>query len=179
MALVGSEGLTTECQADGTLTMNRDPEGLTASDPEPLLGLHLDGVAWERRYPEPATGIGLTGCHGGSIIDGSNVDYGGIGVILDETGAVTDLLWHFDYYLDETVVTLRNGRARTTLNVMEHLTLSGHDLEWDAATSTVSGWFDLLYHLEDGTTGESIGYEPFFPDQLPRYLSFTFVVQEP
>ena len=84
-------------------------------------------------------------------------------ITLDDAGAVTDLRWDFDYYL---LYTTRGKRS--LLSVMEHFTLSGHDLAWDAETSTVSGSFDVLYHLEDRTTKTSVGYEPVADS--PRFL---------
>ena len=173
MTLVGDEGLTTDCNdgdgINGLMVMERMSDGLYAAT-LPILGLYVQEVDSSRRHPEPGTtSTGFTGCHGGNL-DGSEPRYGGLGITLDDAGAVTDLLWHFDYYLKEDVV----GKKRTKLTVMEHFTLSGHDLQWDAGRSTASGWFEVSYHLEDRTTRESIGYVPV--DGSPRYLSFTLTM---
>ena len=171
MTRVGSEGLDTTigCDdgdgVDGSLRMELRSDGLYPAV-EGVVGLFVDEVDTDRLFPEPTDGsVGFTGCHGESI-DGTSSPYGGMGITIDDAGAVTDLLWHFDYYLDYTT----KGK-RTLLSVMEHFTLSGHDLAWDAETSTVSGWFNVLYHLEDRTTNTSVGYEPVAGS--PRFLEFT------
>ncbi len=172
MGLVGGTGLATDCDDGdglaGVMLMERSGNELIPAF-EDRLGLFVDGIDTSRRYPSPTPGDGFSGCKGGAI-DGSPVAYGGLMVTLGDNGAPTDILWHFDYYLE----TERVNKNRFRLMVMEHFTLSGHDLTFDEATSTVSGWFNVLYHLEEWG-GESIGYEPV--GGSPVYLSFTFEMQ--
>ena len=135
---------------------------------EDQIGLSIQGIDTSRRYPTVTPGDGFDGCHGGDL-DGNDVPYGGFGIALNDLGEPTDVFWHFDYYLE----TAQLGKKRTQVVVMEHFTLSGHDLAFDPATSTVSGTFNVLYHLEGG--GESVGYEPVAGS--PVELSFTFEMQ--
>jgi hypothetical protein len=167
MTRVGAEGLDTTIDCDdgdgvaGSLRMELRADGLYGDAVVPALGLFVAEVDADRLFPEPTSDVvGFEGCHSG------DASYGGLVITLDDAGAVTDLLWHFDYYLDYTT----RGK-RSLLSVMEHFTLSGHDLAWDAETSTVSGSFDVLYHLEDRTTNTSVGYEPVAGS--PRFLEFT------
>ncbi|MFH1331363.1 MAG: hypothetical protein ABIJ48_12020 [Actinomycetota bacterium] len=173
MTLAGAEGMTTDCDdrdgIDGSMVMERTADGTLFPVFSPILGLNLEEVDSSRLYPEAVSSIGFTGCHGGNL-DGTEPKYGGLAITVDATGAVTSVLWHFDYYVLETVV-----RKRTVVQVLEHFTLSGQDLQWDAATSTASGWFQVAYHLEDKTTGESVDYVPVAGS--PRYLSFTFTME--
>jgi hypothetical protein len=162
VTMTGDLATTADC-GGGTMVMERFGTELFPVGPT-RLDLDIAGVDSSRRYPTPTTSTGFTGCHGEQL-DGTESPYGGLGITVDEYGAVTDLLWHFDYYLEYT-----EGR-KPRLAVMEHFTLSGHGLSWDADTSTVSGSFNVLYHLEDRNTGVSIGYEPVGP---PVSLSFTF-----
>ncbi len=67
---------------------------------------------------------------------------------------------------------------------MEHFTFSGHELDWDATTSTVSGWFDVPYHREvppklviDDEPVLSIDYEPV--EGSPVFLEFAFRIDDP
>lgn len=163
---------TTDCDdgdgIDGVMVMERDEHGLA---PANLARLTLDipDVDSNRLYPpEFETATGFAGCHGEQL-DGTQSPYGGLFITLDDTEAVTDLLWHFDYYVETTT----RGK-RTVMTVMEHFTLSGHDLTWNAETSTASGWFNVLYHLEDKANHMSIGYEPV--DGSPVFLEFTLVM---
>ena len=151
--------------------MQRDADGLSPVPPTELVLLDLDipGVDTSRQYPEPVIASGFSGCHG-EMLDGTASRFGGLFISLDDAGAVTDVLWHFDYYVEETS---RKKRAKLTL--MEHFTLSGHDLTWDAGTSTASGWFNVLYHLEDRINRESVGYEPVAGS--PVYLEFTITME--
>jgi hypothetical protein len=164
--------LATTC---GPMVMERSGTELFGVGPT-LLDLAITGVDssrygayddpdWSYTYPTKAPSTGFSGCHGEQL-DGTESPYGGLGITVDETGAVTDLLWHFDYYL-----AFSDGK-RPRLEVMEHFTLSGHDLSWDAATSTVSGSFDVLYHLEDRPNRVSIGYV----SRGSVDLSFTFTM---
>jgi hypothetical protein len=167
MTLVDGQGISTECSG-GTILMERSGNELFPVADEQI-GLYVDGVDTTRKYPEPTTREGFAGCHGGDI-DGNPVPYGGFGITLNDAGEPTDVLWHFDYYLE----TEQLNKKRTRLVVMEHFTLSGHDLTFDEATSTVSGDFAVLYHLEE-LGGDSIGYEPVAGS--PAFLSFTFDMQ--
>jgi len=177
MALVGgAEGLTTACgDADGltgSLLMQRDRGGL--SDVEgvaPILELYMEKVLWDRLNPE-SKGTGFTGCHGGTVAGSPGTWDGALWITIDSQDAVTDLLWHFDYYVDGALS--RNGKQyRET--VREHFTLSGHDLSWKPGTSTVSGSFNVSHFLNDRESGESIGYVPF--PGSPRELTFTLTFE--
>ena len=161
-----TQGLTTDCDdgdgANGYLLMTRDRKGLVGGPSALVLGLFMNDVEWDRHYPA-SDGIGMAECHG-ETVDGSpieNVTYGGLGMNIDRSGAVTDVLWHFDYYLDGDYVELRKGRVRFESTVREYFTLTGNDLEWDDATSTVSGLFYLKHSLFDTVNGVEIGYEAF------------------
>ena len=155
----------------GTMVMERDADGLSAAAPTELVLFDLDiqGVDTSRRYPDQVTSSGFSGCHGEQL-NGTSSPYGGLFISLDDSGAVTDVLWHFDYYLE----TITRGN-RDLMAVMEHFTLSGHDLTWDAETSTASGWFNVLYHLEDRINKESVGYATV--DGSPVYLEFTLTME--
>lgn len=160
--------LTTECNdgdgIKGVMVMERNDHGLAPANLA-RLALDIPDVDSSRLYPEAVTPRGFAGCHGEQL-GGTTSPYGGLFITLDDTGAVTDLLWHFDYYLETTT----RGK-RTVMSLMEHFTLSGHDLMWNAETSTVSGSFNVLYHLEDRVNHVSVGYEPI--DGSPVFLKFT------
>jgi hypothetical protein len=165
-----AEGLTTDCDdgdgANGYLLMTRDRAGLAGGPSAVALGVFMNDVVWRRGYPE-SFGVGLNGCHG-ETVDGSPVEnsmYGGLGINIDRSGAVTGLLWHFDYYLDGEYVTDRRGRVRFQPTVREYFTLSGSDLYWNDNTSTVSGWFRLSRSLFDANT--EIGYQEFCASESP------------
>jgi hypothetical protein len=155
----------------GTMVMQREADGLSPTAPTELAIFELDiqGVDTSRQYPQPVVASGFSGCHGEQL-DGNDSPYGGLFITLDDSGAVTDVLWHFDYYLE----TMTRGK-REVMALMEHFTLSGHDLTWDAGTSIASGWFNVLYHLEDVANHVSVGYEPV--DGSPVYLVFTLTME--
>lgn len=180
MARVGADGggltqgLTTDCDdgdgINGYLLMTRDRGGLVGGPSAIALGVFMNDVLWDRDYPA-SSGVGLAECHG-ETVEGSPVDntmYGGLGMNIDRSGAVTDVLWHFDYYLEGENVTLPNGREGFQLTVREYFTLSGSDLDWDDATSTVSGWFRLSHSLYDAEN--EYGYEEF--SGSPQWMEFT------
>lgn len=75
---------------------------------------------------------------------------------VDQGGAVTDLLWHFDYYVDGKLS--RNGKHYSE-TVRENFRLGGHDLSWNPQTSTVSASFNLKHFLNDEEIGQYIGYK--------------------
>jgi hypothetical protein len=193
MDVTMSGALSTTCEdgdgIDGVMVLARDNDGLTpAGGPVEfaLLEFDIPGVDSTRRYDadgnllgeydadgnfiadEPSTGF--TGCRGEQL-DGSASPYGGLFITLDDTGAVTDLFWHFDYYLETTP---RGKSGKMMVSLMEHFTLSGHELMWDAETSTASGWVNVLYHLEDSANQVSVGYEPV--DGSPVFLEFTLTM---
>jgi hypothetical protein len=174
MTLAGPEGLTTDCEdgdgVAGSLLMERTRSGLSfVDDVAPILGLYMDEVAWMRYFPE-SSGIGFAECHGGTVAGSPGTWDGALWIDIDRSGAVTDVLWHFDYWIEESVVVLPNGKERTRVTVREHFTLSGHDLAWDAATSTVSGTFTVKHFLNGEDAPLYIEYEPFLPS---RDLAFT------
>jgi len=181
VAMTGA--LATSCDGDdgdgdgiaGSMVMQRDADGLSPAAPTTLAILKLDiqGVNTSRQHPDPVIALGFSGCHGeqlDEVLGRTASPYGGLFITLDDTGAVTDVLWHFDYYLE----TITRGQ-RDLVAVMEHFTLSGHNLTWDAESSTVSGSFDVLYHLEDRINKESIGYESV--DGSPVYLEFILTME--
>jgi hypothetical protein len=177
MDVTMSGALATTCEdgdgIDGVMVLARDDDGLTpAGGPVELALLEFDipGVDTSRLYPEPTVSTGFTGCRGEQL-DGSASPYGGLFITLDDTGAVTDLFWHFDYYLETTP---RGKSGKTMVSLMEHFTLSGHELTWDAETSTASGWVNVLYHLEDSVNRVSVGYEPVAGS--PVFLEFTLTM---
>lgn len=180
LALVGEAGLTTNCNDgdgdNGYLLMTRDRAGLVGGPSDVVLGLFMNDAEWNRRYPE-GSGTGFAGCHG-ETVDESPVSpspFGGLGMNIDRNGAVTDILWHFDYYLDGTEIQLNPVKTRFVWTVREYFTLTGNDLEWDESTSTVSGWFYLRHSLYD--TDTEIGYEPF--PGSPEWMQFTVIIEEP
>jgi hypothetical protein len=182
MTLVeGEEGLTTldDCDDDGvigSLSMKRTRNGLeSVEDVAPILGLYMD-VAWERKYGVLLSGTGFAGCHGGTVLGSPYAWDGHLWIDIDPDGAVTDLLWHFDYYINgEVTVNEKSGKERYRQTVREHFTLSGHDLTWNTVTETVSGAFTVSHFLiENWKDGEEIGYVPFGP---PHDLSFKLAVQ--
>lgn len=85
----------------GTMVMQRDGDGLSPTAPTELVIFDLDirGVDASRQYPDPVIASGFSGCHGEQL-DGTVSPYGGLFITLDDSGAVTDVLWHFDYYLE-------------------------------------------------------------------------------
>ena len=159
MALVGGQGLATNWSAtdctettEGSILMIRDRAGLVGAD-DGLLHLVMNDVTWDRQYPDPLDPItGFSGCHGDTV-EGSpivNDIYGGLGINIDRSGAVTDVLWHFDYYLDgaTTSKTLPNGKVLEgafVWTVREYFTLTGNDFDWNPNTDTVSGDFYLQH----------------------------------
>jgi hypothetical protein len=163
MGLVGSQGLATDVECGGPLIMVRNQDGLRHGDEDPILGVYMvDDVAWSRGYPMPTSGDGFSECHGG-LLEGSMEMDTYMQISMDrKTGAVTDLVWHFDrYYIDGVPMGLPNPSGKTRDNgiVLENFSLIGHDLGWDDGTSTVSGEFELSYYLRDDT-GEYVGSEP-------------------
>jgi len=179
MTLVDGEGLATNCgDGDGYLLMTRDRAGLVGGPSEVVLGLIMADVEWSRAYPA-SSGSGVSGCHGDTV-NGSpvgNTLYGGLGMNIDRSGAVTDVLWHFDYYLDgdTTYRTLPNGKVIVGAfewTVREYFTLSGSDLEWDDDTSTVSGYFNLSHSLYD--SDDEFGYIPF--EGSPHWMQFAVTI---
>jgi hypothetical protein len=172
MTLIDGLGISTDCDDGdghpGVIVMERSGNELFPVNDD-RIGLYVDGVDTSRTYPTPTTNTGFADCYGGDI-DGNPIDYGGFGITLNDAGEPTDVFWHFDYYLE----TEQLNKKRTRLVVMEHFTLSGHDLLFDANTSTVMGTFNVLYHLEE-FGGVSIGYEPVAGS--PVELSFTFVME--
>jgi hypothetical protein len=171
MTLAGPEGLTTGCDdADGiagSLLMERTRSGLVSVEGvAPVLGLFMDEVPWWRAHPG-SSGTGFAGCHGGTVTGSPGTWDGWLSITIDREGAVTDLLWHFDYYVDGETRVLPNGKVRYTETVRENLTLSGSDLTWNEATATVSGVFTVSHFLRKDDT--YIDYEPFGS----RNLTFT------
>jgi hypothetical protein len=169
MTLVGSEGLSTECDdgdgVAGAVVMTRESGGFVGGE---SFGIYIDGVSWERRFP-PSSGQSLAGCHGGNV-DGTNAEYGGFSMNVDDAGAVTDIRWFFDYYVEQAPT--GKGRRMKTM-IFEHFALSGQDLDWDPTTSTVSGQFNLMHHYWNRYTGEEVDYEPF--PGSPRWMEFTVI----
>lgn len=173
-----TQGLTTGCDdgdgANGYLLMTRDRKGLVGGPSAIVLGLFMNDVDWSRHYPA-SSGIGFAECHGETVASSpiENVTYGGLGMNIDRSGAVTDVLWHFDYYLDGDYIELRNGRVRFQDTVREYFTLTGNDLEWNDANSTVSGWFHLSHSVYDAEN--EIGYEAF--PGSPQWMEFTITIE--
>jgi len=184
MTLVDGQGLATDSDCtggDGPLLMTRDRQGLVGGPGDVLLRLVMNDVVWKRQYPEllgPITGF--AGCHGDTV-EGSpivNDIYGGLGINIDRSGAVTDVLWHFDYYLDgaTTSKTLPNGKVLEgafVWTVREYFTLTGNDLDWNPNTDTVSGDFYLQHSLYDADN--EFGYEPFH--EFPHEMAFKLEIE--
>ena len=182
MTLVGAEGLTTDCddadEIDGSLLMQRTRSGLSSVESvAPILGLFMAEVAWERSNPG-SSGTGFAGCHGGDVEESPGTWDGALWIDIDRQGAVTDLLWHFDYYVDGTTKFLPK-KTLYSETLRENFTLSGHDLAWDAANSTVSGTFTVSHFLVDRETGEEILYVPFYAPfpETSRELAFTLTFE--
>ncbi|MEN8113326.1 MAG: hypothetical protein ABFS21_02965 [Actinomycetota bacterium] len=173
-----AQGFTTDCvEIDGTpidLIMVRNQDGLGEGDKDPILGVYMDDVVWSRGYPEEASDIGFSECHGG-LLAGSMEMNTYMQISMDrKTGAVTDLVWHFDrYFIDGVPMELPNGKTRDNGIVLENFSLIGHDLLWNADTSTVSGWFELSYYLRDDT-GKYVGSDPVDPVQ---WFEFTLTTE--
>ena len=160
MELVGSQGLATDPGCGGPLIMVPNQDGLRHGDEDPILGVHMDDVEWSRWYPQPDSGTGFSECHGG-LLEGSMEMDTYMQISMDrKTGAVTDLVWHFDrYYIDGVPMELPNGKTRDNGMILENFSLIGHDLGWDDESKTVSGEFELKYYLRDDT-GTYVGSEP-------------------
>ncbi len=77
------------------ITMERSGTELFPADGE-RLHLEIQGVDSSRLFPSKIESNGFTGCRGEQL-DGSWSPYGGLGITVDGNGAVTGLLWHFDY----------------------------------------------------------------------------------
>lgn len=173
-------GLSTECDDgdgdNGYLFMTRDREGLVGGPSEAVLNLVTNGVTWDRTYPAMTPVTGLDDCHGdtvaGSVME--NTTYGGLGINIDRNGAVTDVLWHFDYYLDGEIVQLNPRKTQFVWTVREYFTLTGNDLNWDPETNTVSGDFYLMHSLYDAET--EIGYESFPGSRQP--MAFQIIIED-
>jgi len=159
-----TQGFTTDCiDTDGKpieLVMVPNQDGLRHGDEDPILGVHMDDVEWTRWYPEPDSDTGFSECHGG-LLEGSMEMDTYMQISMDrKTGAVTDLVWHFDrYYIDGVPMELPNGKTRDNGMILENFSLIGHDLGWDDESKTVSGEFELKYYLRDDT-GTYVGSEP-------------------
>ena len=174
MDVTMSGALATTCDdgdgIDGVMVMARDSQNGFSPVNLAILYLDIPGMDTSRLYPAPTSSTGFTGCHGEQL-DGNASPLGGLVITLDDTGAVTDLFWHFDYYLETTT---RGKSGKTMVSLLEHFTLSGHELMWDPETSTASGWVNVLYHLEDSVNQESVGYEPV--EGSPVFLEFTLTM---
>ncbi len=168
-----TQGLTTDCEPQ-PLIMVRNQDGLRHGDEDPILGVQMDDVEWSRHYPVYAEDTGFSDCHGG-LLEGSMEMDTYMQISMDrKTGAVTDLVWHFDrYFIDGVPMELPNGKTRDNGIVLENFSLIGHDLLWDADTSTVCGWFELSYYLRDDT-GEYVGSDPIDPVQ---WFEFTLTTK--
>lgn len=173
-------GLSTECDDgdgdNGYLLMTGDRKGLVGGPSEAVLNLVMNGVTWDRTYPAMTPVTGLDGCHGdtvaGSLME--NTMYGGLGFNIDRNGAVTDVLWHFDYYLDGETVQLNPRKTQFVWTVREYFTLTGNDLNWDPETNTVSGDFYLMHSLYDAES--EIGYEPV--PGSPQPMAFQIIIED-
>ena len=175
-----TQGLTTDVACGGPIIMVRNQDGLGEGDEEPILGVHMDDVTWSRWYPdfvESDEDGGLYGCHGGMLNETTEMNTY-MQISMDrKTGAVTDLVWHFDrYYDDEARVSFPNGKkTRDNGIVLENFSLIGRGLQnsfecgADAAESTVCGWFELSYYLRDDT-GVHVGIEP---ENSRQWFEFT------
>ena len=172
-----TQGFTTDCiDTDGKpieLVMVPNQDGLRHGDEDPILSVHMAAVDWSRGYPDEASGSDFSGCHGG-LLEGSTEMATYMQISMDrKTGAVTDLVWHFDrYYIDGVPMELPNGKTRDNGMILENFSLIGHDLGWDDETSTVSGWFALSYYLRDDT-GTYSGLD-LDPEDARQWFEFTF-----
>lgn len=186
MALVDADedgvlqGLTTECER---LIMVPNQDGLGSGDADPILGIYMNDVVWSRGYPVEASDTGFAECHGG-LVEGSMEMNTYMQISMDrKTGAVTDLVWHFDRYFEDGVpMVLPNGKTRDNGMILENFSLIGRDLQngsvcgATADESTVCGWFDLSYYLRDDTgtyTGTDLD-----PDQAHRWFEFTLTTEQ-
>ena len=140
--------------------------------PEESFGIYIDGVSWERRFP-PSSGQSLAGCHGGNV-DGTNAEYGGFSMNVDDAGAVTDIRWFFDYYVEQAPT--GKGRRMKTM-IFEHFALSGQDLDWFFHVYLRQPELPVLDFSMDSPvnryTGEEVDYEPF--PGSPRWMEFTVI----
>jgi hypothetical protein len=168
MVLANGHGLTTDCDDGdgivGSIEMLKTPGSLEPTS-DPILGVYMD-VAWERIYPDPiygSDGSVFTGCHRMTLDPDQEAILGALMIELDDSGAVADILWHFDYWY----VWGERGPAkkpRPYLESYEQFTLSMDEttLVWVDDTpdvygdtyGTLTAEFWMLYHLG----GE--GYEP-------------------
>lgn len=182
MTLAGAQGLTTNCDdgdgIGGSIEMVMSSGSLDPVN-DPVLGVWMNDVAWNRLYPDPihgSSGSAFEGCHRKLLDpDEANAVYGGLMIDLDESGAVADILWHFDYWY---VWGLRGKKPWVV--EFEHFTLSMDEttMTWVDHTpdiygdtnGTLTADFWMLYHLQ----GE--GYQPL--PGSPQMMSFT-VIAEP
>lgn len=209
MEPVEGRGLATTCEVSetefsvvGPLAMYRSAgavidnpgggQGYSLSPAEdPVLGVEFPEVQWQRKYPDPwyeSFGTGFTGCHR-MLLDPNEPEslYGGLMIDLDDTGAVTGLLWHFDYWY---VWGERGSKKNPTPYVteFEQFTLKLHPEAVDASGEPIYRWVDntpddstdidgtltaefwLSYHLQ--------GYGYQLMPGSKQTLSFTIQVAE-
>ena len=171
------EGVTMDCDDGdgifGSIEMLKTPGSLEPTR-DPVLGVFMDDVVWERIYPNQSEGVGFTGCHR-MLLDPEEPEaiYGALMIELDDSGAVADILWHFDYWY----VWGERGPAkkpRPYVESFEQFTLSmdettlvwvDHTPEDGDTNGTLTADFGMFYHL----AGE--GYQPL--PGSPQTMSFT------
>jgi hypothetical protein len=203
MTLVNGEGLTSNCDDGdgiaGSIEMIRNRDSLDPTH-DPVLGVWMNEVEWRRIFDDPwypgdigsfdndgdgvdeqyYMGTGFAGCHR-MLVDPEEPEaiLGGLSIVLDSSGAVADILWHFDYWY---VWGERGSKKKPVRYVADFeqftLSLDESTLIWEEGTpdvdgdtnGTLTGDFYMLYHH----TGED--YQPL--PGSPRTMSFT-VVAEP
>ena len=160
-----TDGLETTCEAGPIRMLYDSAHGMLMAtgenDTEVARLFVQSSIPWIREYPYHLgqSGVGFQECHGGQTPTSSGL-WGGnlmISVDVDRAGNATPtrVLWHFDHYVEQTVV-----RRRVVTSLLEGFTLSSGDtLTYDSGTHYASGTF-ALFRWYPGTY-ELQGTSPF------------------
>ena len=162
MALDGAaDGLQTTCEAGSIRMLYDAAHGVLtatgANDTDVAKLFVQSGIDWIRKYPYHLgdSGTGFQECHGGETPTSSGTWGGNLMIFIDQAGNPAKVLWHFDHYVEQTVV-----RRRVVTSLLEGFTLSSGDtLTYDSGTHYASGTF-ALFRWYPGTY-ELQGTSPF------------------
>lgn len=157
---------------EGASLLMQDVGGHLVADGRPgtsdaQLAIEL-AVGWSRRYPEPLSADGLTGCHGAYPDLTASPSTPSYLWIYREDGVVAGMLWAFDAYTGSEEVAL-NSRKTKTVEVREYFRVwpaEGTVFTADGAATLVSGDFQLTRYGPDGI--ETLGSAP---------LAFTITIE--
>jgi hypothetical protein len=141
-----TDGLETTCEAGPIRMLYDTAHGMliaTGQNGTEVARLFVRlGIPWIREYPYHLgqAGAGFQECHGGQTLRSPALWGGNLMISIDSAGNPTRVLWHFDHYVEQTVV-----RKRVITSLLEGFTLSsGDSLAYDSGTHHASGTFALF-----------------------------------